>query len=239
MVMSQQGHPAWVWLCAPCINRIGGESREPLKSPNLGCSHGGLGDGCAELGFGWHQSVLNWTQTHIQAGLGSRNLHPGFWVVFGDVEGRICPKRRITSSECSSPPDPRVCWQNPPDFWRRDCYPPSPTTAHQGFLQGIFRWCHCLSCRVSIPIWVFALHNKGLGPKGWPPACSSGICSLKVVGTRAGCWHQGSHAKQWCWREPCVQREECQTYPLSPGPSPQPGSGSYLDVERFIRHSLN
>lgn len=114
MVMSQQGHPAWVWLCAPCINRIGGESREPLKSPNLGCSHGGLGDGCAELGFAWHQSVLNWTQTRIQAGLGSRNLHPGFWVVFGDVEGRICPKRRITSSECSSPPDPRVCW---PHLW--------------------------------------------------------------------------------------------------------------------------
>jgi len=37
----------------------------------------------------------------------------------------------------------------------------------------------------------------------------------------------------------CLQGEECQIHPLSPDPSPQPGSGSDLDAGRFIRHSLN
>lgn len=27
------------------------ERAEPLRGPNLGCFHGGLGDGCAELGL--------------------------------------------------------------------------------------------------------------------------------------------------------------------------------------------
>lgn len=87
-MMSQQGHPAWIWTCVPCTNRNDGESGGPSRTSDLGCFHGGLGDGCAGLGLTWLQSVLNRAQTHIQAGLGTRNLHPGFCVVFGSVEGR-------------------------------------------------------------------------------------------------------------------------------------------------------
>lgn len=36
-----------------------------------------------------------------------------------------------------------------------------------------------------------------------------------------------------------MRGEERQTHPLSPDLSPRPGSGSDLDTERFIRHSLN
>lgn len=49
MMMSQQGHPAWIWTCVPCTDRIGGESGEPLRTPSPGASMGA-----------WVMDVLSW-----------------------------------------------------------------------------------------------------------------------------------------------------------------------------------
>lgn len=210
-------------------------------------------------GLGWHQlswglpgtsQCLTGHKLISRQGLVAETSILVFVLIWGAVEGRMCPNRGVTSCECSSPPDPWVCWPHlwesriPQHFGGEIAPPPLLPTHTTGSCR------ESPGDRTASPAgsanWVFALHNQRfVGPSGPCPACPSGTCWLWRVSTRAGFWHwlpvQGpsSHAKQWCWREPCVQHEECQTYPLSPGPSPQPGSGSYLDAERFIRHSLN
>lgn len=106
-----------------------------------------------------------------------------FGLVVGGLGGRTYLGRGGRTSECSSPPDPRVCSPrlkalNPPAFSGRDCYPPLLLMWTMGSCNEALDEVAASPARSASHFGSLLCITKVWGPSRWSPAHPSPSCLL-------------------------------------------------------------